>query len=270
MKQKMIFVIISIFISFPIAQAQGLQAASQELIKILQDSQVKKIGDLDLTQLAAELNTIQWVMTSSALAQGSGKPRFDCNYFVQEKRVICDSNLTDKTILEFLALHEGLGALGYDDENYSITAVIAAYAFSKDKNSLKFLDRHLTNLSRRQQNQEYLIASGGGTHVGGGGDSTAVALKIFSILGLLSYMDLVPPDSPSLKAIEDAIHGIILAHFENSLIDERVRVEKNESEVTVYIPFLPSTRIRYYLNRGTEKFRPFNDLVNPVFEYFLN
>ncbi len=100
----------------PLAQGQNLREYSQSLPKILIDLNIEQVGDIKVSDLIKELDQVKWEVTQKPIAEGSGRPRFACKYFIKDKKVVCNATASSPAVLPLVTLHEGLGALGYKDE----------------------------------------------------------------------------------------------------------------------------------------------------------
>lgn len=169
------------------------QFASQSFVipQLLIQQNKTKIGDLNIVQLKDEMKQVRWVENGGVFFAGSGETRTGAVYFVEEKKVIVNTLRAPYEPLRTMpvaALHEALGALGYIDENYEISMVLAMNALTSEEQELifskKFVDKQssrLVGLKRRTTDAKYK-SSGGGTSVGGGGDGVAVQAKMYALM----------------------------------------------------------------------------------------
>lgn len=174
-------------------------------INLLLESKINFVGEFDLKKFILEIPTVKYELVNYPLyTQG----RYGHRYYVEEKKVyinqlIINQFLSPLFIIEtqLIILHETLGALGYNDEIYEISASIIALSsylqsdLQKNLNSTKtYANQFSISASQRtsnseleyntlspfqQKNNEYyqlLMAEGGGISEGGGGGSSSGAL----------------------------------------------------------------------------------------------
>ena len=153
-------------------------------VDILLKRGITKIGKLNLKKLSKELNTVEWRTFEYGFLRGSGGNRTTSIYLVKERMVVINTlaleNLLGKPIHVFSwMLHEGLGALGYSDENYELSASISFLAENPllaSKSSIEYVQDHFQIIARSKVDRLY-ATSGGSTVVGGGGDAIIIELK---------------------------------------------------------------------------------------------
>lgn len=162
-------------------QARGFAAGSATIIKDLRAQGLERVGKLELSKLQKEIESTRW-KTSSVFFAGSGEDRVTAINLPRERTVIVNEpslNLISDEISEQVALHETLGANGYEDENYEKTLSLDLLR------SEKTFGREAMRSQLNEMNKESLKASQnrvyknrrGGTSVGGGGDGTALEFK---------------------------------------------------------------------------------------------
>ena len=163
---------------------QIFRVLSGKHVEILLDRGISKIGKLNLKKLSKELNTVEWRTFEIGFLLGSGGNRLTSVYVVEDRMVIINSlsfeNLIGKPVhLYSWALHEGLGALGYNDENYELSASISFLAensqLANHSSNITIKD-HFQKIDRSKVGLTY-ASSGGSTVVGGGGDAIIIELK---------------------------------------------------------------------------------------------
>jgi len=155
------------------------------------------LGSLDLANLINKFKKLRWKLNHQGYLAGSSEQRIFAVYLVKEKTIFVNEQalpLVPRDFLSVIALHEALGATGYFDENYEIS--LALYFASPQAE--KFFGRKLTHeisqalshsppsIQKRSGEALYAHASGGGSSVGGGGDGTALFIKI-TILAYARY-----------------------------------------------------------------------------------
>jgi hypothetical protein len=145
---------------------------------------ISKIGNLDLTNLYYELDSVEWRLCERGFLTGSGGIRTTSIYLVEQKMVVVNffslQNLMNKPVpLPGWALHEALGALGYNDENYEMSSAITFITENPELDNftlLSYVKENFLSVIQAKKNQMY-VASGGSTVVGGGGDAVIIQLK---------------------------------------------------------------------------------------------
>ncbi len=163
---------------------QTFRPMARKHVDILLKRGIKKIGNLNLLKLAKELNTVEWRTFEIGFLVGSNDERSTSIYIVKDRMVIVNflsfQNLAGQPVHVYSwALHEGLGALGYNDENYELSASISFLAENSHLASLStiyYLDEQFEVTARSRQGRNYVNA-GGSTIVGGGGDAIIIELK---------------------------------------------------------------------------------------------
>lgn len=161
---------------------------SKKHIDKLLSFNINRVGKLNLVTLSKELDEVEWKTFDLGFLIGSGGNRTTSIYFVETKTVVLNtmslSELQNKPVSLFSwTLHEGMGALGYQDENYELSSSIAFLAENtslEDLNAAKEgLESNFTQdkIIRAKENRTYKMASGSGTVVGGGGNAIALELK---------------------------------------------------------------------------------------------
>ncbi|MDO9181205.1 MAG: hypothetical protein Q7U04_02295 [Bacteriovorax sp.] len=156
---------------------------SKQFVETLLDRGIIKIGKLDLEKLLSELDEVQWRFMEEGFLMGSGGVRFTGIYIVKNKMVVINipglELLQKKPVpLTPWTLHEAMGALGYEDENYELSSVISFVAQTDEDTPIPvdFVKNKFSKIDRRQSDRTYLLA-GGATVIGGGGDAVLVQLK---------------------------------------------------------------------------------------------
>jgi hypothetical protein len=210
MKKILLFILL-ITIQFSFAEEGAIEVKgtpnqifrpfSRKHVDMLIERGILKIGKLDLTHLSDELNTVEWAYFDLGFLLGSGGKRISSVYFIEKKQVVINwysfKNMEGNPVPMFSwALHEGLGALGYQDENYEISGAISFMANHPEleKDLLKKYAPLFKAFDRENKERLYLLA-GGATVVGGGGDAAIIELKqqmlnyFFTMIKTSSYED---------------------------------------------------------------------------------
>lgn len=157
--------------------------------QLIENDCVTQVGDLDLRKLLQDLEQVVFYINHGKTISGSGGNRSTAVNFTEEKAVVINAPSSydlKRWNWRVILLHEGLGALGYDDEDYQLSAALEwlhtqnlyiddvqarrAYA-----NSGAF--KHFRNLERRKHNKIYVADGGGSTSTGSGGDLIPSLLK---------------------------------------------------------------------------------------------
>jgi hypothetical protein len=257
------------FLLSNLAHAQSLREYSLSLPKLLSSMNVDQVGDLKIKDILKELEQVNWEVTQKAITVGSGKPRFACNYFVREVKVICNSSASSPAVMPLVTLHEGLGALGYLDENYEISSAISIHALTKRKTPIQGVTESLRNIRKRTKDEIY-NSPGGGTSVGGGGDSVGVTLKTFAVSTLISILDSERLTSSQQATILEGIKRIMAASFENNsnLTATQVQIQILDGKELVLVPFKIWTWIQMNTT-SAEMIRNLVEVFDPILTHFL-
>lgn len=191
---------------------------SKAIIQRILDSGVTQVGEMDLGELLEDLDTVEWRTFDLGFLSGSGGKRQTSIYLVEQRMVVVNTlalqNLVETQVrLNSWALHEALGALGYDDENYQISTSLAFVAGDFTLSSLgqpnpapnpsisnraDFVERTLSNVSRTNIERTY-GREGGTTVVGGGGDAPILELKQRLMNRLSNWLDTHHPSLSNRK-----------------------------------------------------------------------
>lgn len=166
---------------------------SQKILSDLISSGHRNLGALDLVQARDGMKSIRWLaLGEQGVAVGSGAARRGSAVNLTEEKavlinipMIASGNRVSKEQLEILYLHEGLGAQGYDDEEYQISTVL--YLLNQGANiDSSYFDKEFKKTSKPRATNRVYRNEDGGTSVGGGGDinslgiNTQVVEKIYS------------------------------------------------------------------------------------------
>ncbi len=195
--------------------ALSFKAAALTILESIGEKQ-DQMGDFNITATLGQIQQVQWG-TVEGFFDGSGKQRCTAENFIDlngKPTVILSlpglSQVSSKHH-PLLALHEALGAIGYDDEDYQLT--IALQFLSTDFDTYyPIFKKYLKDLKRTSTNRQYDTArgnfstsptkqilaknrkSGTSTSVGSGGDFVALIAKYLFI------QQLVLADSKLLEA----------------------------------------------------------------------
>lgn len=181
-------------------------------IESLLQKNVEMVNGVSLRQLTEEISQLNFMFVDEGFI--SPQERFTgFMYQVERKTVFMENDsiemlLKNPFLIRGILLHEGLGALGYVDDDYQISTLILAL----DETTVVDLERYTAQSKKAtvqtekrtkspsgalrsdfndQRSQEILVA-GGSTTVGGGGDAIMVYLKkkllILAIQQNKSYM----------------------------------------------------------------------------------
>lgn len=249
----------------PAFEREMRQAAATHVQQLVAEGR-KSISSLNLEDLERDIAKVRWEKFGDGFLAGSGEQRSSSIYFVEDKRVVFNQlslQYTPKAMLPLIALHESLGALGYEDEDYQLTLGILFH--QKDlQDRLGLTDEDLApifgNIKVRSSTPIYLSAAsdGGSTSVGGGGDSAALDVKLTTLLASKAWLE--SRRGPPLSDYPTLFRHLLNLSFESSfeaLPKENFRLEKKESK------FVLRTSLIAWLNasrRGT------TDTVLFVFE----
>ena len=135
----------------------------------------ESFGQFSIREFLKEAPTVRFFTSNRPFVQGSGGRRDCAIHFVRERKVefspLCWHQMRkDKQPL--LILHETLGALGFDDEEYQISLALDWYVRNPDRDAgFDFPIR------RSQREKTYQRVAGGTSLVGGGGSECELFVK---------------------------------------------------------------------------------------------
>lgn len=182
----MILIVCNISVAFAVTGTPNeiFRPLSKDHVEKVLARGIKKIGKLDLKKLSKELDKVEWRTFDLGFLAGSGGVRTTSIYLVEKKMVVINilalNNLVGKPVhINSLALHEAMGALGYEDENYDLSSAISFLATTHLENlvTLSYVKNIFSNFTISKENRLYAAKSGGSTVVGGGGDAVIIELK---------------------------------------------------------------------------------------------
>ena len=165
------------------------------IVQKLQAQGVRKVGDFDVEQLAQQISSTKWQVVQGKFLIGSGKDRVTSIYLPESQQVIVNDlalQFIEPATVPLAALHEALGAHGYEDENYQLSLSLQQLSLGRRHGADVFQNVLKESSSRKLQNKVYLSADGG-TSVGGGGDGTALEFKSLLLETMLKALNSSQP-----------------------------------------------------------------------------
>ena len=209
---------------------QIFKPVSKVHVEILLKRGITKIGKLDLKKLSKQLSTVEWRTFEVGFLIGSGGNRYTSVYVVKDRMVIINllsfENLQNQPVHLFSwALHEGLGALGYNDENYEISSSISFLAENPQlgiNSGIEYIEEHFQVIAKTKTDRRYAM-SGGSTVVGGGGDAIIIEFKQ---LLLKRYFEWIKINNPELsnEEIKKGFNSLIKFKMETYFLDNSERM----------------------------------------------
>jgi len=172
---------------------------SKEIVHYLLAKGIESVSGLSLSLLSSELDAIKWHIVSDGYLAPQGRLT-GFMYNVEKKEVYIQADMINKIsenqilkqAISLIFLHESLGALGYLDEDYEISAFLNALTYLNESQLAKnnsFFKSNFLKTEKRQIspsgpirtnidiNTKYILAGGGSTTVGGGGDPLMALIK---------------------------------------------------------------------------------------------
>ena len=198
------------------------QPISLVVPRALRNRGMSQLGAIHLDQLIEELTKVEWSVFNLGFISASGGKRTTAMYLVKSKQVFVTELAWQWVLPQFqplMALHEGLGASGYDDENYQISttlfylAQIPAAEADEIMKAGPFLEI-LQSVVRRTKEPKYLLASGGATGVGGGGDYLGAEAKVM-LLFLARHEAEGNPATLAHDQFEKVVQMILASNIES-------------------------------------------------------
>jgi hypothetical protein len=145
----------------------------------------ERIGGLELRRLKKDLEKVTWYRIDGGFLSGSGGTRMTGLYSSKEHEANINTlnwGWVRRERQALMALHEGLGASGYLDEDYQISLALW-FLSERNRDELRSLLgdskptwQSLDKIERREGEAIY-VDSGGITGIGGGGDYVGLDLK---------------------------------------------------------------------------------------------
>lgn len=221
MKKKLILIFLFTFVKSLYAEGiaiSPLQLYASQSLTELTDIGITKVGDLDLNELKQRFLAIQYQTAEVDDSISNGRT----SAYYLEGQVFSTPGIENyrEEALRLLALHESLGALGLDDENYQKSVLIESLSKLPSRLQQRFLNSLGSKLVFGRNRLE-VSTDGGATGIGGGGDITSAWFKYKVIQYLKTYIRL---------EVEDIV---LLAHL---------RFEPNLYQINFdKILFVPST-----------------------------
>ncbi len=149
------------------------------IIEELKKSGIQKIGSFDLEAFRNQVKTVQWSFNASAPPDDiAGGFRRSAYYIRAKKKVVITSTGTPQSeaAINLLELHEALGVLGYQEDTYAQSGALSLLNKVSQNPSLR--NQLIKSYGETVFRKDNLLAKeGGGSSVGGGGDSDALMLK---------------------------------------------------------------------------------------------
>lgn len=192
-KSKFYFLPLTLFLFHSVSAQGKLGSGAETIINDLLKKGIYTIGDMDLRNLKSKLRDLKWEYTTQPPVEEIAWGRRSAYYLKNEKQIWITQQLeqtVDSETLGPLELHEALGALGYRDHNYAQTSSMIILNRVTDEIQRKHL---VESFGKRVFDKANLKVAGGGSSVGGGGDLSALLLKLAvldEILKSNSLLDL--------------------------------------------------------------------------------
>lgn len=246
---------------------QAQEIVDQALLKGL-----RTLGTIDLQRLREELSTVNVVTVrpgASAIGAGKFTVRLGSVYFVETRTVYLNGDtLFNNSRAKPLMIHEFLGALKYDDENYQISSIL----LSKQPNILaKRLSVKSTDFGNKltktpaKKIVNYngdAISSGGTTVIGGGGDDILLSAKVYMIDHFDAWREKVLPVLLQDESVKTA------------LAERRLDVRKFQDKVTqeAYFKYFLQTPFEPLTDKDNVPGKPISNLneIDLIFGVFEN
>lgn len=181
---------------FDVESAQILKKFAEEPISSLLNKKILFIGSINLDELLKNISTVQFKHIYKGYISPQGRMT-GVKYIVEDRSVYLTSEAISnfKTFpsqtIQLILLHESLGASGYFDEDYQLSALIMALnnlkvtTLNKTAIQLQLVHFNTTRrsksphgpLSPNDGNQLPILIAGGSTTIGGGGDPLTALIK---------------------------------------------------------------------------------------------
>jgi hypothetical protein len=160
------------------AHAGELGASGAGLIAELRETKgIERVGDFDLKVFEDQLKDLKWKTFSSKDPRPSFAEGRRSAYFRSDLNTVfvaTDVPASAAEAVTTLELHEALGALKYNDRNYSMSSALNLLNKIKKSDDRQALAK---DLGKTVFSKTDMLSSGSGTSVGGGGDLIALFVK---------------------------------------------------------------------------------------------
>jgi hypothetical protein len=195
------------------------------------ESGTTTLGNIDLKKLSQELTTVKlFIVDPEVKAIGVGQSnqlRGGSVYIIETHSLYLNAQNIDLRYFENerianLLNHELLGALGYDDANYQISAPLMSQELPKISATTK---KSKTDFSKKVKSTPILNkenTDGGVTVVGGGGDEILLDAKIFMLDHLPTWLAALKNESsPERQQLKELIaEGLTENFLSEDLFDD--------------------------------------------------
>jgi hypothetical protein len=162
------------------AQEIFMRILETNYLRVFENAPEENFQGFHLPTLVRDLRTIDFYWNANGILSGSGGTRYSGVHTVSNRRAILNVSTWKRTAEKqrpVLVLHEAIGALGYDDEDYALSLALEWHA--KSLRQGKAGARAPFKVKTRQSDQEkfYVARGGGSSIVGGGGDNCEIYIK---------------------------------------------------------------------------------------------
>ncbi len=160
-------------------QLPDFKSIALNSVQTLINQGYRNFGQLDLQKFFRDIQSVEVTYVAFLRYQSrSGTERASACWRVQGRNRSIRVNhwmwaYTESTDRSTISLHEFLGAFGFQDEHYEISAALSILSQSSESTLQPELIPSLRNIRRGQQ-----LAGGSVTGVGGGGDWIASKMKL--------------------------------------------------------------------------------------------
>lgn len=173
------------------AASRALEKIALALPEKLSARKIEKVGDLSISEVMKETKGLHWKVVQDVLFAGSGGRRASSIFLTESRTVFINAlywRQTGAEVKPILLLHEALGAIGFDDEEYQLS--LGLWLLSQNSRVSLSPEKtpwltHFADLRRSSRTPKYIQLAGGATGVGGGGDQFELTLK----MGLLKRIE---------------------------------------------------------------------------------
>lgn len=217
------------------------------IIKDLSSYGLTQVGNLNLNNLIAEFKFVKFrqspIKNACPIAAGGLRSGI-VNYPEHKIILFCDSALFNSPELtrQVLLLHEYLGATGYDDENYQLSLGLWLLRALKIENKYdKFINSELIYLFQSPKSNalthKLILADGGVTSTGPGGDPFEIYTKFALILQAKQFLNL--KENEDSACLFSLYKKILLSRIEvdsDYLVQQPVNINKEHG--VIFIPLL--------------------------------